>query len=180
MAEVTRREHVFRDVLGALVAAAILGGLGSLAWALDWFGKAWEWFGEAVQLPRWWYGFLLLFLVAHLVLWAAILLHAMRKRPEYVAYREDHFFGMRWRWDWDWAGRIIHLTMWCPRCDRQAVYDVAKDVEFRPLAILFCQECQAPHEMSGTLDQVRGRVEREIDLKVRKGTWKSMVRTPGK
>jgi hypothetical protein len=173
MADITRREHVFRDVMGALLAAAILGAAGYATWALGWLGKVWEWLVEPVTVSRgWWYvlhGVVVFAVLGFVVGWVR------RARFEHAEYREDDFFGMRWRWAWDWTGGVTSLYFWCPRCDRRAVYDISKDDMFRPQVTVFCQECQVPHTRPGTLDQLLGCVQREIELKVRNGSWKQVI-----
>src|SRR5688572_20291430 len=119
MAEVTRREHIVRDVLGGLALALIVGAGSYFAGVWGWMGQQIERLGEPVTVDRWWHWLLIANLILTLVAIGLIVIAALRERtpPEYAAYCEDTFFGVVWRWTWSSSGRIADLWCWCPRCD---------------------------------------------------------------
>jgi hypothetical protein len=91
------------------------------------------------------------------------------KTPDQFAYHEDRFFGVTWRWRWSPDGSIDagSVTAYCPVCDR--VIPVAFE-GYGPTR-LRCEPCGGEIVMEGNTVHSLNRVIREIDLKVRKGTW---------
>src|SRR5262245_10582245 len=99
MAETTRREHVIRSVLGALIVAAVVGPIGF--WhkeILSGIAAAWEWTFASVETTRIWYWFLTLWFLVTLSTIINLAWSARWKRPEFFDYKEDSFFGITWRW----------------------------------------------------------------------------------
>ena len=135
----------------------------------------WGWATADVLVARWWYWALLVFFLATV---AVILLRigARLREPEWVRYTEDRFFGMVWRWGWGWDGAPTTPGCYCPECDRSMVYDVNYHHGNRINKTVFmCRHCQRPIERPGDKDDTLNAVRSEIDLKVRNGTWRSVV-----
>ena len=171
MADITRSEHVTRNVIGALIVAGIVGSVGYF-WQDVTAGirSGISWLGEPVSIARWWYGLLLLVVV----LGACIIVLALavsRAKPEHAEYTEDTFFGFVWRWRWV-GSEIDGLWCFCVACDRAGSHSIDR---YEQTTTLFCQHCQRPAVRLGMLDQTLREVRREIDVKVRNGRWREVV-----
>lgn len=169
MNQLTRREHILRQVISSLVVAAVL------AVASYFIPGLWAYLGGLITVPRWWYWFLLLFfaltLLGILVVAAFIVLG-----PEWRRYREDRFLGLVWRWEWSPLGHARDIWCYCPRCDRPMVYDTRFDHDDRVTKTRFeCRACGTPLTRPGTKNDTINEVRAEIDLKIRHNTWRQAV-----
>lgn len=174
MAEISRGEHVKRYLIGYVIGAMFVGvALWSLnKWHEDIIGgiaMAWNWTFATIETTRftWWF-FCLWFLFS----WYMIL-HlawcARRRREPYCDYTHDNFFGVHWKWGWEKnLPKSIHP--YCPGCDRVMYW---QDQPEERTVIFYCNECplELPRQGSFRFNVVG--VAREIELKVRKGTWEN-------
>ena len=174
------REHALKTAVGVIVTA-IVGALIAFTvihfpgWvSAVWHGikKLFHWLVEPVSAARWLYW--LLVGIAGIVA-IKFLRRVFRKSDSapvrrFTSYTRDSFFGITWRWQWTFGGQIDSETLaaFCSMCDRRlpmmhSTYD--------PTTIFHCDACRDDTPLQGNLAQNLNRVLREIELKVRKGTW---------
>ncbi|MCL7713402.1 hypothetical protein [Stenotrophomonas mori] len=88
-------------------------------------------------------------------------------------YTADQFFGLRWRWRYV-DGHISNLNSFCPNCDFQVFPYQASSYNFIDRIGFSCDSCKSSlgeHDESHA--QLKSKVERFIQQKVRNGTWDS-------
>src|SRR5438270_830709 len=97
MSQLSRQEHVYRNVASGLIVAVIVG-VGTF-----FIPGLWAFLGESVQASRWWYWFLLGFFLFALFAYVGSFV-AVSGRP-HRAYRADRFNDLMWRWNWGAFGQ---------------------------------------------------------------------------
>lgn len=134
-------------------------------------------FGDTVLMPRWFYYLLVLFGLALLGL---ALLTRIKEREEDISFRKyqrDTFFGVVWRWSYSSSGDFYgdSLAPYCPSDDTLLV-NKPHSFDYEN-AELFCETCRkdfTPRE--GELEELKGKVIRQIDCKLRTGEWQKVVK----
>jgi len=146
-----------------------------------WLGGWLNWLSHQVTWPVW--ALVLLALLVPTVALLALRAVSLRQNQwvlqEWAGYRSDHIFGVKWSWRYDTSG-ISHITGFCPRCDMRLVYseerlDGQPPDMFEPAdcTVFVCEKCGARSErVPGYFSHVLGRVEREIDRRIRTEEWK--------
>jgi hypothetical protein len=170
MSELSRKEHVFRDLIGGTILLVVAGVAGHFTIGWKWVTDLWNWITHPIETSRWWYAFLVGFFVVNVLVW---LIRSVRQEqsPDFHQYTEDTFFGITWRWTWGKNNAIENLSPFCLRCDRSMRYGTNPD-DFTNCSILIgCNECRVPHIRGGTYHDTLVDVRNEIWLKVRKNIW---------
>lgn len=170
------RTGVLGTVIGGLILTLILWLSGFLPsiwegckFALGWF---FHFLFSSVSMPVW-----LIVLISFLVVPTLFrIFSSFRKEalghPNWHDYKQDEIFGMRWRWDYGlYSGGIINISCFCPSDDTQLIYeDWGSKVAFQ------CETCNTrfgPFE--GQINYFFGKIERQIQRKLRSGEWKAIV-----
>lgn len=163
--------HVRRLLPPPRTAAALLA-VAAAAVAV-WQSGAWPWLNRPVDVPRWWYWTLLAVLAVaggRLCVSGALRF----AEPKHLRYTADVFLGLRWRWAWSEMRGVAALTPHCPACDRVIVPATAAGTG-RPVTTFACAPCGVSVARPGPAGETEYRVVREIDQKVRLGTWRQAV-----
>jgi hypothetical protein len=167
-------------VWSKVIATGIVAALGSsLAWAwwtplLAWASACITFLGNATPVPNWLLGIaIVLSLVA---LGGAVLLGVVAFQDEGASspdqYRRDHFLGMVWRWRYGRGNDIYSLVPFCPHCDFQIIPRHPSAYEAVDRLAFECEHCsQFSTTLDGTWNDIEGRVERLVHLKLRNGEW---------
>jgi hypothetical protein len=186
------REHAIKTAVGTILALALGAVVAALSplvreWlliALRGIGNAFHWLGQPVTVARWHYWLLAVvaIFVGIFMFVAVFAVLTGRRGPAataYLAYQEDSFFGLTWRWGYDLAGQLNResFTPYCPVCDR--VIPMRSD-SYDPFTRFACDACGEQVKLDGDIARNISRVIREIDLKVRKGTWIDKGKAAGK
>jgi hypothetical protein len=166
----TWRKWIAVVATGVLVGAIVLWleygkmptGLESLAKPISRTGDVvFEYLGETVSIPRWWYWTLLLGLLAIVVQ----LVYRVRQRhfSPYLSYVEGTFNGIRWRWKWTSRERsgsrgIGWITPYCPKCDLELTFQREWD------RLYYCGTCHKTYPYVDD-EQVRKYIRREKSRK---------------
>jgi hypothetical protein len=135
------------------------------------------WLREDVTITRWCYWFLFGFFVVCVLLFAWSRIRRL-SAPGYFRYRQDTVFGTPWRWNWSARGDITDLWCCCPICDRIMLYSTDYDKRDHMIkTTVRCEYHDQPFARAGEKDDLLNAVKREIDLKVRNGTWVQVVQS---
>ena len=128
----------------------------------------------STSIPNW-----ILFVLGIIVLLAVIFLGAivwqkvLQSARPWLNYTTDIFFGLRWRWEYSKDGQIYNTHTFCPYCDLQVNFHNATDLGNDNDYIVFhCENCDHHlGEFQGSFDLFKDKTIRNIQLKIRNGTW---------
>jgi hypothetical protein len=148
---------------------------GNLVWG--WVKEAWHWLGQTTSVANWLLIILLIVTVLSVTLTVLRRLGRLLMTQEYAAYTEDRFFDLVWRWSWDARGNVAALWCYCPNCDRIVTFATDNSIYRETTTTFMCEYCNQPHRHAGMKQALLDRVIREIDLRVRNGTWRRVVDT---
>jgi hypothetical protein len=170
--------------IGAAAAGAGAGALGlGLAaeaprrWLIDGLQASAAHLGHSTSLPNW--SVYLLSACALACAWQlrrrgmARPLRERLARPS--AYLRDQFLGVQWEWTYDAQQHPRNLWSACPTCATRLVSFVTKPPEERRVK-MFCEHCRLTLlSEPGDRDYLHARVARQIERKLRTGTWRDSV-----
>jgi len=181
VADTSRREHITREALTAVISV-IIAGIAAVIWRAEvWEAicDGWVWVTDSTSIARWWYGILFFtFIVTFTICMWRLLRPAFRNPPlpEHFAYREDVFLGLVWRWSWSESGAMVNLWCYCPNCDRRSAYQGSADFIYEDRYTVFlCQACGDLRRHQGDREDALNYVRREIELKLRSGAWREVA-----
>jgi hypothetical protein len=165
-------------IIAGLVVAAIVGAASTL---FGWWAAIWEAMKATalllvsdVSVPLW----LIASTVGISLVAGAILLYSrlLVRARTWREYREDTFYGLRWRWNYFSGGAPHDPVPYCLTCDFEinpgfaSAYSAVDRWEFK------CENCgKVGATIYEPLSEFEGRVKRQIELKVRNGSWKDAV-----
>ncbi len=87
-------------------------------------------------------------------------------------YKQDNFEGMVWRWHYV-GGRPTNPVAYCPHDDTAIVW---REDDYRMWVLGWCETCRRGFgKFDGGMNSVRGKIQRQIERKLRVGEWKSVV-----
>lgn len=172
---------VTTQAIAAVFATALIA-LGLWSWEVTYANivlPAWNlttavflWFIGYTSVPSW----LLLTLLAmsgcFVIAILARLLDLSSVEPTQGKFTEFRMFDFVWRWKWS-KGHIVHLTPFCPHCDRMARYALERG--YGPLVQLHCESCNLRTNRPGDYVDMKNDVELEIVHLARTGKWKDWV-----
>lgn len=175
------RDSIKINVIGGVLTAAVLGA-GGAVWAFA--PSGWKWFAELLgsmwahltgpaTVPTWW--LYILYAIGTVALAAVVLIvRESVKKETFTEYTKDRFFGAVWRWRY--AHRVpAGIWAFCPSCDTVLVYSHDGTL-FDQRTTLHCETCERSIcTQPGDKDELVGKVQRQIDRKIRTGEWKNYV-----
>jgi len=137
-----------------------------------------EYLLEPVAVSRWLYWSLVIITV--LVTGRAVYIATRRfwkvaSDPSFFDYLQDSFFGVTWRWRYSPNGRISEESPYCPSCDRALIADGRGDGFGNFQTKMVCQQCGVVSVRDCSPNELKDAVHREIDLKVRNGSFKATL-----
>lgn len=165
-----------KEIVVSLATAGLIGLFslipGGWAWLFGIPGAIWGHLGRSSAMPNW--SIYLLGATAvfacGFVIWAAFRAAA----PEWKAYVEDNFHGVRWRWRYS-SATSPDPWAYCPTCDTMLVY-TQQGNRFSPeptIVTLFCERCDVKHlEHEGDKNYLVAAIRRQIDRNIRTGDWR--------
>jgi hypothetical protein len=178
-------------VWSKVIATGIVAAVGGIVIG-EWWSESlavllavWKFLGAATPMANWLLGILILSALAAvglgIVLIYALLLSTREAAagPSFRDYNEDrfHFLDLRWRWSYSSDGYPIEIASFCPTCDLQimprpsSAYAAADGVTFH------CDNCGGyDRTLAMSLDEIVSMVIRQIQRKLRNGSWKDFVR----
>lgn len=180
----TNIKRLWHDpVWSKVFAGAILAVIGLIgSYFLKWWGPigrtckvAFEYFGESSTLSNWvllilWLFFAAMVLLIGIVTWAKFILPP--DRPNWLSYKSDEFFGIRWRWCYGTGNQILNLCSFCPKCDYQIFPDSITGHNYLEQYIFHCDYCgYISREFEESPNSINSKVERFIQQKIRNDSW---------
>ena len=186
------KSQIGEKVTVGVITAIIFAGLAYLArnFLLPLLSARWEntkdivtwFFSGSVASPAWLFCFLS---VATLVLLMAIVSKfrntVKSNAPSWTDYTEDDFFGMKWHWRYTNDNSIGNLRCYCPNDATSLVFNNEymidrSTISPTPGVSFHCETCnQKFGPFPGNEKNVRERVERQIDRKVRSNEWQKVI-----
>ncbi len=179
-------KNIWKDpVWSAVIAAGIIAIAGIIgSYFLGYWPRItsaatsiWGFLAASSNVPHWVLGLLFLGVAPTILLllagaWA--LLRGGSDTPaSWIKYTTDRFFGLRWRWRYV-DNHISNLNSFCPNCDYQVFPHQASSYNFIDRIGFSCDSCKSSlGEHDESLAQLKSKVERLIQQKVRNGTWSS-------
>lgn len=169
-------QHRIRNgIIITVVSAAILYGATFIPGLYRWFVNLLLWsgrfFAEPVTIGRWLFTFACLLAAVTVIRFVRPLFRRGKRERGVSDYRTDRFFGLVWRWTYGFGGQPQGIWCFCPDCDTQLVYTQDR---FPDRIWLTCEYCNRRlYEADGTRDYVVSQVYRQIDRKIRNGSWKN-------
>ena len=138
----------------------------------------WNWTVAPVEIPRWWYGALLLCLILMIV--RAVRLSYFRlcrspREPTPFDYRRDQFLGVVWSWRYDRSGRnITAIAAFCPQCDSQLqLLNGAYHGDI--MTTLHCHR-HGDIDLHQNYERIQESIMMQIHDKIRSGEYQNVVR----
>jgi len=188
----TIRNTIFATVAAGLIVAVLLSAWfgGILQACFHWLLSVIRFMGSLlthqIKIPLW--ALLILTILAILPIFRIV--RTLRKKdsePSEDTYIQDDLFGVVWRWCYSSNG-IDDLWAFCPHCDNTLVYDEQRSDRRKPSRFyppeftkFVCENCDTKsQELLGNKSHALGRVEREIDRRLRTGEWKKSIRVESK
>jgi len=174
-------KRIWKDPVWASVIATSIGGLAS--YFAGWWPaivqavkEVWIFLGATSSISHWFVVALALLALPTLVVGVMLAWQLVRptpvSNPDWHAYTEDHFFGLRWRWRYFDGGNIRDIHTFCPRCDFQVFpqnaspWDAVERIRFR------CDSCHSDlGEFQEAFESVESKTKRFIQQKIRNSTW---------
>ena len=141
----------------------------------------WVFLAASSHIPHWVLGLLFLGITPTIFLLIAGAWVLMRRESgmpaSWTGYTSDHFLGLRWRWRYV-NGRINSLNSFCPYCDFQVFPYQASDYNFIDRIGFSCDSCKnSLGQHNESYSQLKGKVERFVQQKLRNKTWSSSTST---
>lgn len=135
----------------------------------------WHFLTASLPIPVW----ALILIAIALTPTAVFLGRLLRKQegPTWRDYREDMFLGVKWRWRYE-GGSIEDLRCYCPADDTALVYCPVppRNPDEYNRTSLRCESCQQEiGSQPGDMYDVKDRVIRQIERKVRVGEWRNAL-----
>ena len=87
------------------------------------------------------------------------------------AYMDDVFLGLQWQWRYDSDNDIAQLVPLCAQCSYQLQPRDVSDYRAVPTYAYRCDLCNRAHEFAGHPEELRSKIVRMIQQKLRTDTW---------
>lgn len=165
-------DPVWSKVIATGICAALaiyIGGWTATLWQA--LLASWNYLMTSMTLPRWIVGVMGVWSVTTLVV-AGIALLRPEKRTEWLTYREDMLFHLRWRWKLTSNANPYDVSVFCPLCDLQLVpsWD---EYALTPSTSFQCRcGCAGPWRFSESWPSLEQHVKMTVQQKIRNNTWK--------
>jgi hypothetical protein len=181
-------KSIWKDPVGSAVISGVILALGGAVgtYLLDlwpaigrWFASVWARAGEPSLVSNWVVWLLTIFSIPALLMIAALVWAALRPDREaagnhWRTYTEDDFLGLHWRWKYFPSGNLEHPIPFCPHCDYQVFPHHASAYSAIERTGFHCDSCSRNlPEFNESFDDLRSKIERLIQQKIRTGKWKA-------
>lgn len=154
-----------RWILVIVAAIAVVG-----SWRMGWL----NWIQCKFMCPVW-----LLILLSFSGLTVALcvlaLCNFLSRAPDYFSYISDNIFGIDWRWHWQKGKLREHnLVPFCPRRECSCRLDPQEMSGYRAVddISLVCDHCGFTKHFDCNWDELRWKVVKEIDRRIRTEEFK--------
>lgn len=182
-------ENSFKSIRNTVIASVIAGVIllffpvirelivKLCKWVYSGLMWCWEMLVASHSLPGWmWLIAFILSLIGLVNIF--ILFKSPAAESEIKSYTSDFIYNVKWRWDWI-GNSITNLWCFCPHCDATLVYDDSSCQRLYTENIrtdFICENCNHTVVASvpgGNKQYVIGAIEREIDRRIRVGSYKT-------
>lgn len=179
-------KKLWNDPVWSKVIAGVILAAGATigAYFLNWWPnigrfikKGYELAFLSTNVPNWLLGLMSILslpviLIAAALIWEKIHPKETKKGPEWLSYRSDIYFNLRWRWNYFEDGNIFDLHTFCPHCDFQVFPHNASSFRMIDRIGFRCDSCgRNLGEMDESPDSLQNKVKRFIQQKLRNGFW---------
>lgn len=127
---------------------------------------------SSVSVPLW---LLIILSMISLGVVLRVLIHVISSKSveeSWRNYTEDLFYGLRWRWKYYSDGSISTVIPFCIQCDFQIEPSFASNFRTIDRWEFRCENCgHMGKQIDESIDSFENRVQRQIQLKLRSGTW---------
>jgi hypothetical protein len=164
-------------VWSGLIVAGVCSVAGTITGFIDWTEvwnvvvMGWRFLVGTSAVPNWFIAAVGLYIILTFIIFLRNL-PVRESEVDWLSYRDDKFFGVRWRWRYiDY--RVSSLNPFCPSCDLQL--DPVRDSIFGAIdsVSLFCDCGAGPWRFEKSWDKLNHDVTKRIHLKVRGDTWQA-------
>ena len=127
-----------------------------------------------IPIPLWLLAILIIVSLGSLIFFFIAWIQS-KMQPPWIEYTEDIFEGIVWRWEYS-GKNPTNYSPYCPNDDTKLDTDERQE-RFGPTAKCFiCDTCRrrwGPY--SGSFNDYKDRIYRQIDRKIRNRKWKQVV-----
>lgn len=158
----------FKWILGIVV----IGGIWGL-WRLGWL----NWLQYRFLCPVW--GLILLFLSGLAIVACILAIATFLRTNDHFSYLSDNIFGIEWQWRWQGGKLYKHnLMSFCPRRKCSCRLDPQEMSGYRAIddISLVCDHCGFTKHFDCNWDELKWKVIKEIDRRIRTGESKENLR----
>ena len=158
-----------------LVIVAVIAVVG--LWRMGWL----NWLQYEFMCPVWLL-ILLSFSGLSVALCVLAVCYFLNRTPDYFSYVSDNIFGIKWQWRWQ-AGKLRehNLVPFCPRQECSCRLDPQEMSGYQAIddISLVCDHCGFTKRFDCNWDELRWKVVKEIDRRIRKEEFKEKFRKNG-
>jgi hypothetical protein len=183
-------KNIWKDSVWANVIAAIIFAIVTsvASYLVGWWPKiseiaiaTWDFLFVVSALPNLLIGLVVLLAIPTIIFlciffWQEIF-KGKKTQEDWLFYKEDKFFNLRWRWSYSENNQIDRLAVFCPHCDFRIFPQEVSQYAVLDHIAFSCDSCHSNlADFPESYRSLKSKVERFIEQKVRNHSWKDVVK----